>query len=146
MIAKMKKFLFSLLFGFMLILPSLTFANGTTTALQSDNSPAQKECKWIKLNTKLPFFETRCIGSSGNVNQLNAFAYMVRGLMKIIVSIVLVMSFLMIVAAWVLMTTSGYDKTYYSKGVTMITTVAKALAMLWASGVILKLINPNFFT
>lgn len=64
------------------------------------------------------------------MNQLTAFPVLLKGLMKIIVSVVLVMSFLMIVAAGVLMATSGYDKTYYSKGIAMITTVAKALAML----------------
>lgn len=55
---------------------------------------------------------------------------MLKGLMKIVVSIVLVVSFLMIVAAGVLMTTSGFEKGNYSKGVEMIKSVAKALAML----------------
>ena len=104
------------------------------------------ECKWVKLNTNLPFL-WNCIGvsSDGSVNQLNAFPIMIKGLMKIIISIVLVMSFLMIVAGGVMMTTAGYESGNFAKWKGMITSVAKALAMLGASWVILKLINPNFF-
>ena len=103
-------------------------------------------CKWVKLNTNLPFL-WNCIGvsSDGKVNQLNAFPIMIKGLMKIIISIVLVMSFLMIVAGGVMMTTAGYESGNFAKWKGMITSVAKALAMLGASWVILKLINPNFF-
>ena len=49
------------------------------------------------------------MSSDGKVNQLNAFPIMIKGLMKIIISIVLVMSFLMIVAGGVMMTTAGYE-------------------------------------
>ena len=108
--------------------------------------PRIEECKWVKLNTNLPFL-WNCIGvsSDGKVNQLNAFPIMIKGLMKIIISIVLVMSFLMIVAGGVMMTTAGYESGNFAKWKGMITSVAKALAMLGASWVILKLINPNFF-
>ena len=101
-------------------------------------------CKWVKLNTNLPFL-WNCIGDGNGVNQLNAFPIMIKGLMKIIISIVLVMSFLMIVAGGVMMTTAGYESGNFAKWKGMITSVAKALAMLGASWVILKLINPNFF-
>lgn len=80
-----------------------------------------------------------------NPNQLNAFPIMIKGLMKIVISIVLVVSFLMIVAGGVMMTMGGYDTSNFTKGKGMIKSVARALAMLGASGVILKLINPNFF-
>ena len=108
--------------------------------------PRTEGCKWVKLNTNLPFL-WNCIGvsSDGKVNQLNAFPIMIKGLMKIIISIVLVMSFLMIVAGGVMMTTAGYESGNFVKWKGMITSVAKALAMLGASWVILKLINPNFF-
>lgn len=153
----MKKIRFLLFFlGAFVFLGSSVFASGnvasTNKSAQSSSSSSKTvaaQCKWVKLNTNLPFL-WNCIGASeawGNkVTQLNAFAVMVKWLMKIIISIVLVMSFLMIVAAGVLMTTDGYDSGSYKKWVTMISTVAKALALLGASGVILKLINPNFFT
>ena len=112
----------------------------------SQNTTQIEECKGVKLNTNLPFL-WKCIGvsNSGSVNQLNAFPIMIKGLMKIIISIVLVTSFLLIVAGGVMMASWGYRATNFSDGKAMITTVAQALAMLGASGVILKLINPNFF-
>ena len=123
-------------------------ANPQTSTTSSASSPSRtEECKWVKLNTNLPFL-WNCIGVSndGNgVNQLNAFPIMIKGLMKIIISIVLVMSFLMIVAGGVMMTTDGFESGNFAKWKAMITSVAKALAMLGASWVILKLINPNFF-
>lgn len=112
----------------------------------SQSASKTEECKGVKLNTNLPFL-WKCIGvsNSGSVNQLNAFPIMIKGLMKIIISIVLVTSFLLIVAGGVMMASWGYRATNFSDGKAMITTVAQALAMLGASGVILKLINPNFF-
>lgn len=50
--------------------------------------------------------------------------------MKINIAVIMVMSFLMIVSAGVLMTTGGYDKGNYSKGIAMIKTVATAMAVL----------------
>lgn len=46
---------------------------------------------------------------------MNAFPIMIKGLMKIIISIVLVMSFLMIVAGGVMMTTAGYESGNFVK-------------------------------
>lgn len=106
------------------------------------------ECKGIKLNTDFPFIG-RCIGLSASdqgVNQTNAFAYMIKAIMKFIITVIMVTSVLMIVAAGVLMTTAGVEKSNYSKWLEMIKNVARALAMLWASWVLLKLVNPNFFT
>ena len=57
----------------------------------------------------------------------------------------MIMSLLMIVIGGVLMTTGGREKSNYSKGMDMIKKVAYGMALLGASGVILKLINPNFF-
>ena len=73
------------------------------------------------------------MSSDGRVNQLNAFPIMIKGLMKIIISIVLVMSFLMILAGGVMITTAGYESGNFAKLKGMITIVAKALAMLGAS-------------
>lgn len=103
-------------------------------------------CKGIKLNTKVPFIGN-CIGTTTNATttQLNAFPHLMGGLMKLVMVIILVMSLLMIVVAGVMMTTGGFEKSNYSKGMDLIKKVAYGLALLGASGVILKLINPNFF-
>lgn len=119
---------------------------GNDIVKQNEGSK-KEECKGVKLNTNLPFL-WNCIGVTSdtkNPNQLNAFPIMIKGLMKIVISIVLVVSFLMIVAGGVMMASWGYDASNFSKGKGMIKSVAQALAMLGASGVILKLINPNFF-
>ncbi|MBF0981695.1 hypothetical protein HXK74_03610 [Candidatus Gracilibacteria bacterium] len=138
----------NLIFGLfsMLLMGAGHFAFATGVDAGVAATKPLNECKGVKLNTNLPFLGN-CIGvsSDGRVNQLNAFPIMIKGLMKIIISIVLVMSFLMIVAGGVMMTTAGYESGNFAKGKGMITSVAKALAMLGASGVILKLINPNFF-
>ena len=56
------------------------------------------------------------MSNDGNgVNQLNAFPIMIKGLMKIIISIVLVMSFFMIVAGGVMMTTDGFESGNFAK-------------------------------
>lgn len=105
-------------------------------------------CCGIRLNTDFPFIG-KCIGvtaDNGNgATQIDAFPRLAGWLMKLIITIIMVISVLMIVAAGVMMTTGGYDKSNYTKGVTWIKAVAQAMALLWASGVILKLINPNFF-
>ncbi|MDO4713506.1 MAG: hypothetical protein Q4B28_02415 [bacterium] len=66
-------------------------------------------------------------------------------MMKLVITVIMVVSFLMIVAAGVQMTSAGADTGQYNKGRGIIKNVATALALLGASGVILKLINPNFF-
>ena len=138
----------NLIFGLfsMLLMGAGHFAFATGADAGVAATKPLNECKWVKLNTNLPFL-WNCIGvsSDGRVNQLNAFPIMIKGLMKIIISIVLVMSFLMIVAGGVMMTIAGYESGNFAKWKGMITSVAKALAMLGASWVILKLINPNFF-
>lgn len=112
----------------------------------AQNSEPLKTCKGIKLNTDVPFVGN-CIGisSDSETTQINAFPRLMGGLMKLIMTVILVMSLLMIVAAGVMMTTGGFDKGNYSKGMELIKKVAIGIALLGASGVILKLINPNFF-
>lgn len=65
--------------------------------------------------------------------------------MKIIMTAILVISFVLIVVAGVMVSASGMDPKMYSKGMGMIKKVATGIALLGASGVILKIINPNFF-
>jgi hypothetical protein len=52
----------------------------------------------------------------------------------------------MIVVAGVMMTMGGYEAKNFQKGKEMIFKVGAVLALLGLSGVILKLINPTFFT
>lgn len=106
----------------------------------------EKVCKWIKLNTDVPFV-WRCIGTttSDKTTQLNAFPKLMWAMMRLIMTVIMVLSILMIVVAGVMMTTGGFEKGNYTKGLEIIKKVAVGIALLWASGVILKLINPNFF-
>lgn len=103
-------------------------------------------CNGIKLNTDFPFVG-KCIGyETDGTNQINVFPKMIRSLMKLTISIIMLMSFLIIVISGVMITSSGYDGGNYKEGIENIKKVAIGLALLGASGVILKLINPNFFT
>jgi hypothetical protein len=76
---------------------------------------------------------------------LTAFPVLMWWLSKIVVSLILITSFMTLIYAWVLMTTWWYDQSNYSKGIELIEKVIRWIALLWASGVILHLINPNFF-
>lgn len=119
--------------------------NNTTN--QSGTSTSSKTvCNGIKLNTNFPFVGS-CIGFEwGKTNQINVFPKMVKSLMKLIISVIMLMSLIIIIIAGVMVTSSGYDSGNYKKGLDLINKVATGLALLGASGVILKLINPNFFT
>lgn len=125
----------------------LGWDSGVTVVWSSKQQEQKKvTCKPIKLNTYFPFLWDK-IGCNGTepINQTTAFAYMIKGLMKLVITIIMVVSFLMIVAAGVLMASAWPDTSKYSNGLGIIKNVATALALLGASGVILKLINPNFF-
>jgi hypothetical protein len=100
---------------------------------------------WIKLNTCFPIVWD-CIHTTpwSGTDQTNAFPYLMGALMKILMTIILVISLLMIVAAWVLMTMKDSVKNI-ADWMTILKNVATGLALLWASWVILKIINPNFF-
>ena len=100
-----------------------------------------KTCSGIKLNTDVPFVGN-CIETTkggDKTNQINAFPKLMWAMMK------LLMTLLMIVAAGVMMTTAWAKSGNYTKGMDIIQKVAVGMALLGASGVILKLINPNFF-
>jgi uncharacterized membrane protein len=66
-------------------------------------------------------------------------------LMRILVSAMLIVGFLMILIAGVMITSWGISWDNYKKGRSMIRNVWSALALLGLMGVILKLINPTFF-
>lgn len=118
--------------------------------------PTQR-CCGILLNTVVPFIGD-CIEmttqnsisdpsdpNKSRVNQLNAFPFLMMWLSKILVTIILIFSFLIIIAAWLMMTTGVYKEQNYKTWVDRITKVIVWLILLWASGLILRLINPSFF-
>lgn len=116
-----------------------------------------KQCCWIELNTVVPFIGD-CIEmttqnniadpndpNTSRVNQLNAFPFLMMGLSKILVTVILIFSFLIVIVAGLMMVTWVYDENNYKKWMERIKKVVVALILLWSSGLILKLINPNFF-
>lgn len=121
----------------------------TTQKKESDKKnekTTETTCKGIKLNTDVPFIGN-CIETTNKENattQLNAFPRLMGAMMKLIMMTILIMSFLMIVAGGVLLTMKGSVK-QVEDGMALIQKVAIGMALLGASGVILKLINPNFF-
>lgn len=128
--------------------PEATVVEGERGKIPIWNKPEKYCANGIKLNTDVPFIGD-CIHfwkTSGNqIGQLDAFPYLMGGLMKIIMTAILVISFVLIVVAGVMVSASGMDPKMYSKGMGMIKKVATGIALLGASGVILKIINPNFF-
>lgn len=116
-----------------------------------------KKCCWVKLNTIVPFIWD-CIEIQENgmlwnglnsdklvVNQYSAFPILIQWLMKILMSLVLIFSFLMIIIAWLLMTSWAFSKKSYDKWKDIIRKVVISLILLWCSWLILSLINPSFF-
>ena len=108
----------------------------------------QWHCFWIKLNTNIPFIGN-CIQTrkcwSWATTPVNAFPKLIWSLMSLLMTIILLMSFIMIIWSWVLMTMSWADTSKYTKWINLLKRVATWMALLWASWVILKVINPNFF-
>jgi len=104
-------------------------------------------CCGISLNTNVPFIGN-CIESSStdkgtdetNVTWETAFPVLMWSLTKILVTVILILSFVLIVV-WGIMIATG-DPSWGKK---MIMKVVVGIAILGASGVILRLINPNFF-
>ena len=96
-------------------------------------------CDWIKLNTCFPIIWD-CIGDDPDENETNAFPSMLWALTKIIMSLILVVCFILVIVAWIM---RAADKPDPAKK--MLKRVAITILLLWFSGVILKLVNPNFF-
>ncbi len=97
----------------------------------------------IPLNTSIPFVG-RCVskssGEAGDSSSLNAFPTIISAATRILVTVILLVSFVMIVV-WGVEWSSGDAKAWKAK----ITKVAIGIAMLGMMGAILRLINPNFF-
>ncbi len=103
-------------------------------------------CCGISLNTSVPFIGNCIENSTGNVGAGEtdvtwdtAFPVLMWSLTKILVTIILIVSFVLIII-WGIMIATGNPG-----GKKMIIRVVVGIALLGASGVILRLINPNFF-
>ncbi|MCX6822457.1 MAG: hypothetical protein NTX91_00470 [candidate division SR1 bacterium] len=101
-------------------------------------------CCGTKLSTSIPFIGD-CLESSSQdpaskINETTAFPVLITALVKIVISVILVASFILIIVAGVMWSTGDAKG-----GKDMIVKVAIGLAILGASGVILRLVNPNFF-
>ncbi len=104
-------------------------------------------CCWISLNTSIPFIG-KCIednktnqwSDETNVTWETAFPVLMWSLVKILVTVILILSFVLIIIGGIMIATG--DAPWGKK---MIIKVVIGIALLGASGVILRLINPNFF-
>ncbi len=105
-------------------------------------------CCGVSLSTNVPFIGN-CIelgsqddstGNTTKVTDATAFPVLMWSLTKILVSVILIVCFVLIVI-WGIMISVGKA----AEGRKMIMRVVIWMALLWASGVILRLINPNFF-
>lgn len=109
-------------------------------------------CCGVELNTDVPFVG-KCIrlwssASSEDttvVTDTTAFPRLMWGLTKILTTLILLACFGGILAGGVMIASSGGKETNATKGKELIKNVVIAMALLWTSGIILKLINPNFF-
>jgi len=117
-------------------------------------SPDRCLCKpmgGISLNTNVPFVGN-CISlrsipwsNTTQVTPTTAFPLLMAWLTRIVTTIILIFCFMAIIVGGVLMSMGWADESQHKKGKDLIKHVVIALALLWASGVILRIINPSFF-
>lgn len=74
------------------------------------------------------------------VTSEDAFPVLMGSLTQILVTIILIVSFVLIIIGGIMISTGNL-----SGGKSLIIKVVIGIALLGASGVILRLINPNFF-
>ena len=109
-------------------------------------------CCGVKLNTNVPFIG-KCIRLWSDadtedttvVTEATAFPRLMWGLTKIMTTIILLVCFGGILVGGVMIASSGGEVKRATEGKALIGKVIIAIALLWTSGIILKLINPNFF-
>jgi hypothetical protein len=103
--------------------------------------------KWIYLNTEVPFVwdpnNKRCLVMS---TAWAAPVNVLRALTKILMTFVMIGGFGMIVWWWVMMASSWGDSKRFDTWWQYIKGVIIAFALLWSLWVILRFINPNFFS
>jgi len=136
----MIKKIFIILFVFFSSLISIFFAFADSNT----------EGKCIQLNTNVPFigdkiWEGCSTGKAWDVKPWNAFPKLIGWLSKLTIAFIMVFSFLFLIAGGILISMSWADQSMYSKWKELILKVIIWIALLWLSGVILHIINPNFF-
>ncbi len=97
-------------------------------------------CCWIKLNTNFPII-WNCIWDKESENPTNAFPTMIWAITKIVMSLIFVVCFILIIISGIM---RASDNPSWAKN--LLKKVAVTILILWLSGVILRLINPNFFS
>ena len=110
------------------------------------------KCCGIQLNTVVPFIWD-CIEMNADtsredttsVNSVTAFPILVQWLMKILMSAIMVFSFLMVIVAWLSMITWAFLGWNFKHWIDILKNVIISLILLWCSWLILSLINPSFF-
>lgn len=118
----------------------------------SSGNPCDPE-KDIMLNMDIPFIG-RCIkkdpkanaaaDSQGNSTIGNVFPKLMGWLIRIVMTMIYVIGFLGILAGGFMIAGNGALGTKET-GWKLITSIIAGLILLWASGIILNLINPDFF-
>lgn len=140
----MKRKIFAYVLAIICWFLSLWFWNWFVSAQRAVDGPTDTECHWIKLNTKVPFI-WNCISTSPEdkdaVKPQEAFPTFTQALIKIGMSVILVVCFILIIVGWIMIASN--NKIWKWKD--LIIKVARVIALLWLSWVILKLINPTFF-
>ncbi|MDR2189771.1 MAG: hypothetical protein LBP53_00835 [Candidatus Peribacteria bacterium] len=132
--------------------------NPATQQCEPRESEATKRCQnGIQLNTSLPFIgDCLQLTDTGPTSQdengitttttRDAFPTLIGAMMRILTSAMLIIGLLLIIVGGIMMTMEGANSGSFSKGKSLILKVGAVLALLGLSGVILKLINPTFFT
>ena len=115
--------------------------SGTAPTSTQTQSSCPNWCCWIKLNTNFPIIWNCIETKADKTNPTNAFPYMIWALTKIIMSVILVVCFILVIVAGIM---RAADKPKEWKE--LLKKVAIAILLLWFSWVILRLINPNFFS
>ena len=125
-----------------------------TSCIDSWWSPDRCSCKavgGVSLNTNVPFvgncisLRTTSSSNTTDVTPTTAFPLLMAWLTRIVTTIILIFCFMAIIVGGVLMSMWWADESQHKKGKDLIKHVVIALALLWASGVILRIINPSFF-
>lgn len=105
-------------------------------------------CCGVKLNTNVPFIGN-CLEQDTSdpsaVSPERAFPVLMSSLTKILVTVILIVSFVLIVVWGIMIASAWANQSRASEWRKLIMKVVVGIALLGASGVILRLINPNFF-
>lgn len=110
--------------------------------------------KDIMLNIHIPFVG-RCIKKDVTAKQTaddpnnstvgNVFPKLMWWMIRLVMTIIYIIGFLWILVGGFMIAASGADPSLKDKWKSLIIMIIGWLILLWASGVILNLINPNFF-